>query len=689
MLDARNFAKDTHDFSSDQNERTLQQSFKQALTWLPNVDSVLLDGHVDLDPSFLIGPNVDQNQETGRPLLLSISHCPYPLPNNFFSSSVLQGLVCLDISELPGSIVPLCHQPPNVLPDLRILKARGRELGGLDFKYLISRFKLKLWSLDVTDNHIKDDAIDVLVKTCFPSTTLRSPAHHEREGKLEVDLKKGTPQFGLFTQIEESECSANFSHSERYFPDAPMYHANPNDGPQEHHVFRSDGLKPIRQDTADAASAVLSEDEFAVEDYRYAQGLTHLHLSNNYISAKGLAKLIRMSNGQIENLSCDDMSLLPPGDYQTLWPPAAGLRGIIGAAHIFRPVISSNLSVLRIHHSLITHIPTLEHEGLSTLARIHIAENAIFPRLQAIFPQSFLPDMNPRLTSLTLTKIPRRSSGPVITQLITFLKLLSAQERAIQDLTPVASSSWRGPRLLKCLRHLRLEFEPDPMQEGFSASEDLDAEELMSSGNQGFSFFGNEWSGAGAGRAGAGTQQGAAEQRSGMRHDGNSSADDHNAESSYSVREDEEYMTYHGEWNGEKFNVPVWIGKSPSRNTVIHDYRTLVVKHGIKAGVGPVTPGQVLAGAPEKSYIYHTAWMLAIMPKKLVAPPTKELLGMKDVLAELKVYRLRGRSRFADLKQQNGARPTLLGEPHFFWTGKLEVSMEEPATHSRPSQYWR
>lgn len=687
VLDGRNFVKAAYDFSSDQNERTLQQSFRQALTWLPNVDSLLFDEHADLDPNFLARLDEDLNQDIVCPSLLSVAHCPYPLPNNFFASPYLQGLVYLDISGVPGSITSLCRQPPNTLPDLRVLKLRGRELGGVDFQFLVHRFRLKLWSLDITDNNVKDPAIRDLVQKCFPSTTLRSSAHFAREGKLDIDLERGSTLSGPFVRIEESVHSGSFGHPERYLPDAPMYHANPDDGPQEYHVFRSDGLQPIRQDSADAASVVLSEtDNFAViEDYRSVRGLTHLHLSNNQISAEGVAELIQTSNGHLENLSCDDMPLLPPGDYQSLWPPSASLRGIIGNAHIFRPVISSNLSVLRIHHSLVSHIPTLHHEGFSTLARLHVSENAIYPRIQAAFPQSYLPDMNPRLTSLTLTNIPRRSSGPLITQLVSFLKLLSEQERAIQDSKP-AASSWRGPRLLKGLRHLRLEFEPDPMQEGFSASEDLDAEELMNSGEKSFSFFGNEWTGAGAVRAPAAVE---AQEKLDVRQEENSNADGDNAVPPYSDRNDEEFMTYHGEWKGKTFEVPVWIGKSLASTGVIHDYRSLVDKHGLTDRVGPVTPAQVLAGAPASSYVDHKAWMLAVMPKRLEAPAAKELLGMRDVLAELKAYRHQGRTKLADLKQQNGSRPTLLGEPHFFWTGKLEVSLEEPATHSRPSQYWR
>ena len=681
VLDSRDFAKDACDFASDESERTLQQSFRRALAWLPKVDSVLLDGHADLDPGFLVGPSSTDhtvNATNTCPLLLSMANCPYQLPNTFLISGSLQGLVYLDISGVPGSIAPLIQ--PALLPSLRILKIRDRELDNATFAALVSFYRLRLWSLDISDNRVSDEVVDALTGCCFPVTSLRSPAHFRVEGKLILG-NKGTQQHGPFFTLQESELSASFDHPERFFADPPVYLARLDQGPQEYQAFRSDGLRPIRRDSADAVTAVLSEGDMAVEDFRASRGLTHLHLSNNNTSAAGLEKLVRNSNGQIEQLSCDSLPLLPSSANNLhAWPNGASLRGILGAAHVFRPVFSSNLRILRIHHSLVTHIPTLELDGLSSLARIHIAENVIRERVDDAFPQAFVPDMNPRLTSLTLTCIPRRSSGPLVQRLIAFLKLLSVQECAIENMS-LAASSWRAPGMLKGLRHLRLEFEPDPMLDSFSASEDLDAEELMNSGDPSFSFFGNEW---------AGEVVAEAKQRSEMRDALNSSTDQENHHTSfYSVRDDEEYMTYHGEWNGKDFSLPVWIGKTPASTAVMDDYRRLVVRHNIRDGVGPAIPAQILPGMPRDSYVFHTAWRMAVVPKHLTTPPTSELAGMKDVLEEIKKYRLEGRAKYTDLQRRNDGRPTPLGEPHFFWKGKLEVSMEAPTAHGRPSQYWR
>ena len=679
VLDSREFAKDTYDFASDRNERTLQQSFKRALTWLPQVNSILLDGHTDIDPSFLNGSA--STDSTTCPLLLSIPYCPYQLPNPFFSSPPLQKLVYLDISGVPGSIAPLIQ--PAVLPDLRVLKIRHREIDNATLAALASMLGLRLWSLDLSNNKLSDDVIETLRQKCFPVTQLRSGNFFTVEGRLSVS-EMGTRQNGAFLRVEESEWSGRFNHPERYFVDAPIYLAKATDNPQEHHPVRSPGSRLIRQDTADVISEVLSEGDMAIEDLRISHGLTHVHLSNNNVSSVGLEKLVKTTNGQIEKLSCDSMPLLPESSgYPQLWPGAAKLCGILGAAHIFRPVYSSNLGDLRIHHSLVTHIPTLDFEGASALSQLYIAESAILPRVDEAFPQTFIPDMNPRLESLTLTCVPRRSLGPLITRLISFLKCLSEQERAIQDVSLVASSR-RGPGILKGLRHLRFEFEPDPMADGFTGSEDLDAEELLNSGEQGFSFFGNEWTGKVAA---------VAETGSGSRGVANSSPEDTKGkgdeDTPNSDRIDEEFLTYHGKWNDQEFSIPVWVGKTSAMSCTLKEYRRLAVEQNVRDNVGPATPAQLLAGAPSDSYVFQTAWTLAIMPKEIEAPTTTELAGMKDVLEELKRYRLDCRAKYTDLKRGSKHQPTPLGEPHYFWTGYLEVAMEEPASHARPSQYWR
>jgi hypothetical protein len=240
--------------------------------------------------------------------------------------------------------------------------------------------------------------------------------------------------------------------------------------------------------------------------------------------------------------------------------------------------------------------------------------------------------------------------------------------------------------MLKGLRQLRLEFEPDAMDEGFSTSDDLDAEELMNSGEMGFSFFEDERRTRPATEA----KSRFAKDSNAQCYSGTYKLGSIDTEMAERYRDNEEFVTYQGEWNGEGFEIPVWVGSAHShRNPIVGEYRRLVMQHGMRDGVGPATPGQLLAGAPDRSYIFHTAWCAAIMPQELRSPALPDLTGMKDVLSALKNHRATGRVNYERTLRENATLRVPLGDPHFFWTGRLEASTEQPLAQAKPSQYWR
>lgn len=649
-----------------------------ALKLLPQVNALLLDHHTEIDPSSLIS----LTKTHSSPLLLSISHCSTQLPGTFFTSPFLQKLVYLDVSNLPGSVAPLIQ--PLLLPDLRILKLAGRELDDATLIGLVSLYRQRLWSLDLSHNRLTDCILQTLVEQCFPTASLRSPIHFQVEGRL-LTTDLGTISHGLFERIEESSLSGSFNNPERYNLDTPTYNAQPYFLHGQRQVFRSDGRGSLRSDSAEGATRVLSHQsaDYDVDDtYRNSRGITHLDISYNQISSCGVERLLRTSNGQIEHFACDSMPLLPPrSPALDFWPSFASLHGIVGLAHAFRPVYSPNLRSLRIHHSLVTNIPTLVADGLSSSARLYLAETSIRTRVDKAYPQQFVPDMNPRLQSLTLTCVPRRSSGPLTERLSIFLKLLSVQEQSIAAATYSGhSSSWRWPGMLSGLRHLRLEFEPDTLGKDIAAAEDVDAEQLMNSGERGFSFFEDENSHF--------TRSPADAKSRSARRQGNDGATAttattaRNVESQTTARDNANFFTHHVDWNGRGFDLQVWAGPSqPHCNPIMNEYRQLVETHEtLRDGVGPASPAQVLAGVPEDSYIFHTAWRASIMPPgELASPAPQDLTGMQDVLDALKKLRTTGRVQYQDLqkKRSDATLRVPLGAPHFFWTGNLEVSTKQ------------
>ncbi|RDA84813.1 hypothetical protein CP532_3170, partial [Ophiocordyceps camponoti-leonardi (nom. inval.)] len=592
IIDARAFAKLVCDFST---ERLLERSFAAALTLLPNVDCLLLDGHDDLDPDLVLDRRLGL-----RLRVLSFSGCPYSLSSRILARPCFGNLVYLDVSAVPGSVTSFLR--PGLLPELQVLKMRRREVNDVALASLVACFPPRLWSLDLSENRITDAAVDALLPTMSStySSSLRSPSRFNVEGEA-VSLPDEP-----FAFIAESRWSGSFSHPERYFVDVPAY-----DEADRFPRFNRHGA-PLRRDSAEAVWHAGPEPE---DGYRRPPGVTHLHVSGNQLSSFGLQRLLRLSSGQLEELDCSSMPLLPTGRIPGL-DGLPRLYGLLGAAHLFRPVFSCNLRALRIHHSVVTHVPTIEttDDRLSPLSRLYLAETSILDRALDLYPQPFEPDMNPRLVKLRLTCVPRRSSGPLTASLVRFLDLLASQERAIEEENEASSSS---ATKLQGLRHLALEFEPDPMDDGCcqdvaaSGGCNLAETEEGEEGEQGFSFFP-------VSRPSSSPLSGPSQEKRRTKN--------------------------RTETDRDMVDESVWlpsISSSSSSSSPLFDYRRLVLEEGVCHGKAPATPSQVRAGAPPGSYVYQTAYAAAVMPSELSPPPPGLLLAgvMRDVVADLRAFR--------------------------------------------------
>lgn len=234
-------------------------------------------------------------------------------------------------------------------------------------------------------------------------------------------------------------------------------------------------------------------------------GITHLYLNQNpMITAESFKMIIELGLEQLQRFECDSMLFMSEPDmsqYNQFYPDSQAvppsvscckkqaISGILGLSHLFRPVFS-NLQILRIHHSLVTNLPSLTgFYDLSPMEKIWFAETFLLPRADLVFPNPFHPDMNPRLRSLTLMHIPQYSTGPLIERLKGLLKAAWFQEQTIARLRAeyrrVHQSRYQPP-LLSGLRKIVLEFDPVPQREkqgtdqaGF---EGFDAEALLNSG---------------------------------------------------------------------------------------------------------------------------------------------------------------------------------------------------------------
>ncbi|KAI1652038.1 uncharacterized protein F4817DRAFT_1660 [Daldinia loculata] len=669
-LDFRSFAlRASGLYSSEASERAISESFKYLPQLFPGLICLFVDGHPELNPESLATVARTSSQSLQ---LLDLARCPYELTPKFFSSDLFGSLVYLDMSFTPGSVktAVLSSLNPDTLPELRVLRVAGREMDNPTASLLFRTFGRQLWSLDLSNNKLGDGIIDDLVEHCISPSTFHTDAHFDTEGRLILPEDIGGRKYGPFEFIEESERSKHERDLERYLSDSPCYSQRADQtGLQEWQAIRPDGLAPLRHDDVNTAKRLLLSESLSATagslDSR-GSGLTHLYLNGNKFTVSGIERLIRTSRGRLEHFECDSCLCTP-----TNFPTGQNLKslrllGFPGSAPLFRPVISSAIRSLRVHHSLVTQVPSISIEGLPSKHAAHLAEGQLFESIRRAYPLALAPDTNPRITSLTLTNIPARSTGPVIEQLIRFLDLACVQQKAIGHAEALFHG--RGSSVLKGLRHIRLELEPNFSDSSnvISTSSDVDFDKLLDPAEEGFSqestssFFDDDVS--------FGITSRSVPKKTQVRPSKvPASPDDYPRWTSGRLRSppysdvSSEYMTCHVDaadsWSGNFYSVPVWIGPGHiSPHAAVNKYMWNVQDPNLRTDIGPATPNHVAAGVPPMTYIFYAAWEAMIIPKSsAIREAANSSIGFRDVAGAIKEYRIRTKGT----------------EEH--WGGKLEL----------------
>ena len=676
-LDVRGFATEAADFSLDDDERSITGAIRTLPSRLPRLRCLLLDGHADANLEALARD--DDAAVANEPLLmLSVPKYEASIKMTTLSSPYFRGLVYLDISDVPKGVARPAlwtSLTSQTLAQLRVLKIQGHEMGGVFASRLVRAFRKQLWSLDLSRNRISDDSLLKLADLIFPDDDgdLREYSRMDNT-RFAVEGNLRTSDHSNVMFVDESDWSATFSHPDRYRVDAPGY---PNQQPNNRAVHRLDGRTRVADDSAAAVKATLvtlhtplegTDSPFVhrvghLDLCQVHDRITHFRLNGNLLTASGVAQLLRLSRGHLQNFECDSMHFRTPWDTRGLafLPPRTELVGMLGAAHLFRPVFSSNLQVLRIHHSLVTQILTVETDHLPervpTMVASWAAETYLLPRAEVVFPQTFVPDMNPRIRFLTLTKIPRRSTGPLIQKLVTFLRLASIQERAVRDAQP---SSRHAPQTMSGLRYLGLEFEHDPIQE----LEEMDS-----------SFDTSGWAAAKASASKVRPR------------------DKPGPQTQQSVRlpdfQPVDRPTPRGRFvtvNLDSMDISVWAGPE---DTAVSEYARLATIPEFQRAVQPATPNHVAAGVPPGSYIFGAAWDAMFEPKFMERPEKVDLERMRDVITAIKEYRAETRKAYRDVQRALGRLDVPLGAPHFHWTGEIKVFKEDSTAYYTNPSLWR
>ena len=351
------------------------------------------------------------------------------------------------------SILPLQH--------LRILKLQGLRLTDRYIPKLELRSGRNLWSLDLRDNFLTDTAIETLAGWFLPTLPLRF----------------SDPTLGLY-----------------YLP--PIYgreHEPSQDG--------TDGTVALRSDTKDDFLQHMGTGPQArvdIEPLLKQTGLTHLYISGNKITSAGVRQLLSKTNR---------LNVLDVGSVRDTKDTQFKSRRAISWDQVRSPsslgiANSYNLKSLRIHHSIVTCMPTItvasaSNEGARiptrySLQNLLAAEGIGHARIKG-GTSTFTPMKNCILETLTLTGIPTKSYGHLVEKLIAFLVACRKQEQELADAR--VTTHRRAPPVLPGLKTLRLEFlapdSVDPTHRG-SVSGDPDAEVFSEASKEDFSFFPDE-----------------------------------------------------------------------------------------------------------------------------------------------------------------------------------------------------
>jgi hypothetical protein len=405
--------------------------------------------------------------ENNKLLLFSATRIPLLDYNLFLSTPILYNVMYLDLSNTSNTQAWNTLLSFHSFNNLRILKLCGLRLTDQSFPFDALHTWLRLWSLDVRENSLTDQIIDFLLEKCFAPM---APVPPIIQGSDEI-LYEDPPIYNLRDEADPSYPSYNLSI-------------------------------PVRPDTTDSFISYMKRyADFSIpsslvlperDPMRKSTGLTHLYLESNRFTSKGIHKLLSCTN-RLQVLDIGTVKANPNLEYQL---PHTTPYAQPNTAPLLDRQTGSRMEKLRIHHSLVTCIPTIVQGRLEmgyTPQHLHKAERFGDLEFQSA---AFNPLSNYRLSFLTLTDIPLKSTGPIITRLITFLRLCARQEAILLSaFLSTPPKTRHSPRLLTGLRKLRLEFihERSGMDEvGPSVSGDQDADEFQAQSQGDFSFFADE-----------------------------------------------------------------------------------------------------------------------------------------------------------------------------------------------------
>lgn len=278
----------------------------------------------------------------------------------------LPNLVFLDLSNTTGVRDPTVLSKLQYLPNLQILKLRQVNLRDEDIQIVAKTIGVRGRSLDLRGNFLTDVAAKILLAFCFRGT--------EVDDGLVGGVLRTSSAIGL--------------------DDWPSGLARPD--PELLDDFRSDALDEhfVKQLSNPTVTRLPSED-------LPLSGITHLYISDNLLTEKGLSSLIKS-----ERLFVLDAGVVRPAKYfekstihsvsPTLSPSfIEDSRGMEKLTPFLGKHSSQKMTSLRIHHAVVTQTTPFEGDDVHQVFHELSSEDARY-ELDGAEPISELANEEPR-----------------------------------------------------------------------------------------------------------------------------------------------------------------------------------------------------------------------------------------------------------------------------------------------------
>lgn len=310
--------------------------------WFPNLRFLILDGLREQDEQSLEAESLVQSAIPPMQILLSYHRVGTLDSSNIFLNRTMSEVMYLDVSyTYRGEAWTKTFREADTT-NMRIAKLRGLRLTDTEFpKALLTRGGLRIWSLDLRDNFLRDPLLQDLHQFGFPSF---DAALQRRDAIVTASDEDLYEPARFYCQEQAHELDAPFNTLVN---------------------MRNDTLDGFKAHTVACGNLIAEPSRsLSFEDpYIQVTGLTHLYLGGNKFTWQGIRSLLSNFTTRLQVLDAGSPLIVNTGEFAHLTLPHSITFAVPNCASLLHRRSGTRIQRLRIHHSLVTLTPTITQSG--------------------------------------------------------------------------------------------------------------------------------------------------------------------------------------------------------------------------------------------------------------------------------------------------------------------------------------